>query len=82
MEKSGFFRQHLITSIRRQRLNFRNVHQDLTAVLSSCFSHKALRAYSSEAVVEFGAAPVTQAGLLVVTGLATAPAGLPKRHPG
>ena len=34
MEKSGFFRQHLITSIRRQRQNFRNAQQNLTADLS------------------------------------------------
>ena len=31
--KSGFFRQQLMTSISRQRLNFRNAHQDLTADL-------------------------------------------------
>ena len=31
--KSGFFRQQLMTSISRQRLNFRNAHQDPTADL-------------------------------------------------
>ena len=30
MEKSGFFRQHLITSIRKEKRNCRNVHPDLT----------------------------------------------------
>ena len=36
MEKSGFFRQHLITSIRKEKRNCRNVHPDLTYGLSPC----------------------------------------------
>ena len=37
MKKSGFFRQHLITSIRRRILKIRKAHQDLVYDLSACF---------------------------------------------
>ena len=39
MEKSGFFRQHLITSIRKEKRNCRNVHPDLTYGSSAWVPH-------------------------------------------